>query len=152
RIAARSAKLVKLIKVPDAYDKRSAKHPVITRRLIHKTIALLQRGDNVLFFPGGRQKLTPYEEINGKSAVQRILKLYPNVNIFLITMTGMWGIRFSRAVTKSQRSDLMAQSWVPFVWNIVKIILLNFFVFIPKRSVKIDFVPVGPDFPRLGTR
>lgn len=152
RFASRCSDTVKLIKVPNVYESRSTRYPAATRRLIHKSAQKLRKGENILFFPGGKQKHEAYEEINGKSAVQRILKLYPEVNIVLVTVRGMWGSRFSRAVIKSERSDLRADSWMRFMWNIVKILFLNLLFFIPKRSVKIDFVPVGPDFPRQGSR
>lgn len=152
RFAARSSDSVKLLKVPDVFEGRSAKHADKSRRLIHKTVEKLRKGNNVLFFPGGRQKLEPYEEISGKSAVQRILKLYPDVNIVLVTITGMWGSRFSKAVKKSERSNLKANSILRFLWNILKIVLLNGLFFIPKRNIRIEFTPIGSEFPRQGTR
>lgn len=152
RFAARSSDSVKLLKVPDVYEGRSAKHADKAKRLIQKTVEKLRKGNNVLFFPGGRQKLEPYEEISGKSAVQRILKLYPDANIVVVNIKGMWGSRFSKAVKSSERSNLKASSIMRFMWNILKIILLNGVFFIPKRQVQIEFTPLGSDFPRLGTR
>lgn len=152
RFAAKSSDSVKLLKVPDVFEGRSAKHADKSRRLIQKTVEKLRKGNNVLFFPGGRQKLEAYEEMSGKSAVQRILKLYPDVNIVVVTIKGMWGSRFSKAVKKSERSNLKANSIMRFMWNILKIVLLNGLFFIPKRHVQIEFTPIASDFPRHGTR
>jgi acyl carrier protein len=152
RFAAKSRDTVKLLKVPNVYESRSAKHTIDMRRLIHRTVEKLRKGENVLFFPGGKQKHAAYEEMNGKSAVQRILKLYPEVNIVLVRIKGMWGSRFSRAVEKSERSDLRAHNWMRFMWNIGKIVLFNLIFFIPKRTVTLEFTPAGSDFPRNGTR
>ncbi len=152
RFAARSADTVKLIKVPNVFEGRSRKHASDMRRLIQKTVEKLRKGENVLFFPGGKQKHEAFEEVCGKSAVQRILKLYPEVNIVLVTVTGMWGSRFSKAVSKAERSNLKGQSLMRFLWSMTKIILLNFIFFIPKRHVTIEFTPVGANFPRQGTR
>ncbi|MCE5316412.1 MAG: 1-acyl-sn-glycerol-3-phosphate acyltransferase, partial [Parachlamydia sp.] len=146
RFAARSSDSVKLLKVPDVFEGRSASHADKSQRLIRKTVEKLRKGDNVLFFPGGKQKHAAYEEVSGKSAVQRILKLYPNVNIVMVTVKGMWGSRFSRAVKKSERSNLKANSILRFLWNILKIVLLNGLFFIPRRNIQIEFTPVGSDF------
>jgi 1-acyl-sn-glycerol-3-phosphate acyltransferase/acyl carrier protein len=152
RFVARNPNTVKLMKVPNLYSSRAAKNPSRMRRLIAKTIDKLRAGENVLFFPSGNQKHTAREEIHGKSAVHRILKQYPNANIFVAQITGMWGSRFSKAVKKSERSTAKGENWFQFVWNLVKIVLLNFVIFIPKRSVSIEFQPVAEDFPRTGTR
>ena len=152
RLVARNSDSTKLLKVPNVHENRSPKNLVKVRRLIRRTVEGLQEGENVLFFPAGYQKFTSHEEVNGKSAVQRILKQYPQANIVLVRITGMWGSRFSKAVSKFERSDLREGQWVRFIWKIAKIFLLNGIFFIPKRRLTIEFLPVGPDFPRHGTR
>lgn len=152
RMCARQPKIIRMLKVPNAHEQRSHKNSMRVRKLIRRTIEGLEEGENVLFFPAGYQKFTAREEVNGKSAVQRILKLYPNVNIVMVRISGMWGSRFSKAVKKSDRSNLRNGNWINFIWSIFKIIVLNMLFFIPKRKVKIEFETVGPSFPRQGTR
>ena len=152
RFVARNHHTTKLMKVPMVFEKRQAKNFVRTRKLISRTVDALKAGENVMFFPSGTQKHIPREEINGKSAVQRILRLYPDVNIVLIRETGMWGSRFSKAVAKTERSSATRANFVRFVWNLAKMILFNLVFFIPKRKVMLEFDNVGDDFPRYGSR
>jgi long-chain-fatty-acid--[acyl-carrier-protein] ligase len=152
RLAAKNSNTVKLIKVPNISEERHAKNRLKLRKLIRRTIEGLQEGENILFFPAGSQKHGAREDLDGKSAVHRILQQYPNANIIMVRILGMWGSRFSKAVSKMERSDLHTKSWISFLLRIVKIIFLNLIIFIPKRLVRIEFVPAGPDFPRNGTR
>ncbi len=152
RMVARNPETVTLMKVPNIYESRKKNHQKKLQKLIHRSVELLRQGRNVLFFPSGNQKYQGYEEIHGKSAIHRILQQFPDVNIMVIQITGMWGSRFSRAVKKEERSTARGESMVKFVWNIIKIVLLNFIFFIPKRKITIKFIDVGEDFPRKGTR
>lgn len=151
KIVARNTETVTLMKVPNIYESRKAQHPKKLRQLLQRTIQLLQEGKNVLFFPSGSQKHHAYEVIEGKSAIHRILKQYPNVNIKIVRISGMWGSRFSKAVKKEQRSTTKGENLKKFAWNLFKIILSNLLIFIPKRKVVIEFVNAD-DFPRQGTR
>lgn len=152
KFVSRNFDTTKLLKVPNVTESRSPKNRAKIRKLIQRTISGLHKGENILFFPGGAQKYQALEEINGKSAVERILRLYPNVNIILVRMIGLWGSRFSKAAHKSERSILKGGKWFTFVWNIVKMFVLNLIFFIPKRNVLIEFTPAPSDFPRNGSR
>ncbi len=152
RLVARNVDSTKLLKVPNVHENRSLKNSVKIRKLIRRTVEGLHEGENILFFPAGAQKYAAREEINGKSAVEKILHQYPNVNIVLVRITGLWGSRFSKAVRKSERSNIKGGKWYGFVWKIFKMFVLNFLFFIPKRNVTILFTPAGADFPRQGTR
>lgn len=152
RMVARNSDTTKLIKVPNVHESRNPKNLNKIRQLIRRTVEGLKEGENILFFPGGAQKFMAYEEINGKSAVERILRQYPDVNIVLVRITGMWGSRFSKAVTKSERSNLKGGGWIPFVWNIAKIMLGNLLFFIPKRQITLEFCPAKANFPRRASR
>jgi long-chain-fatty-acid--[acyl-carrier-protein] ligase len=152
RFVARSPHTTKLIKVPNIHEDRRFKHPKQVRTLIRRTVEGLSEGENILFFPAGYQKFTAREEINGKSAVQRILRQDPNVNIVLVRVTGMWGSRFSKAVSRSERSSAGASGMLKFAWKLLKVIFLNLIFFIPRRKITIELQAAGPDFPRQGTR
>lgn len=152
RICVRNQDTVRMIKVPNIHEHRGFKNAQKIRHVIQRTLEELKEGEHILFFPSGAQKFTAREEVNGKSAVEKILKQYPTVKIMLVRITGMWGSRFSKAVHKHERSDLRAGNWLRFVSNIIKMISFNFVFFIPKRKITIEFVPAGPSFPRKGTR
>lgn len=152
KLVSRNYETVKLMKVPNIHESRLAKNASRLRKLINKTIDNLKDGQNVLFFPSGKQKHLPREEVHGKSAVARILARYPEANIVFVRSTGLWGSRFSKAVKKSERSDAKGDNWLKFIWGLVKIVTLNLIFFIPKRKITIEFDPAGDDFPRHGTR
>jgi long-chain-fatty-acid--[acyl-carrier-protein] ligase len=152
KLVSRNYETVKLMKVPNMHESRLAKNPSRLRKLIIKTIENLKEGQSVLFFPSGKQKHVAHEEVHGKSAVERILNLYPEVNIVFVKSTGLWGSRFSKAVKKSERSDAKGDNWIKFIWNLIKIITFNLVIFIPKRKITIEFDPAGDDFPRQGSR
>lgn len=152
KLVSRNYETVRLMKVPNIHESRFTKNPSRLRKLITKTIENLKEGENVLFFPSGKQKHVAHEEVHGKSAVERILHLYPDVNIVFIRSTGLWGSRFSKAVKKSERSDAKGDNWFKFIWNLIKIITFNLVIFIPKRKITIEFDPAGDDFPRQGSR
>jgi long-chain-fatty-acid--[acyl-carrier-protein] ligase len=147
----RNSDVVTLMTVPNIYESRKGHHNKKLRHLLHRTVALLKQGRNVMFFPGGSQKHQGYEEIHGKSAIQKILHQYPNVNIIIIRIAGMWGSRFSKAVKKDQRSTTKGENLKKFAWNLCKIILSNLIFLIPRRKVVIEFMDTH-DFPRKGTR
>lgn len=152
KFAARNNDDIRMLKVPNAHEHRTYKNNYKIRRLIHRTVRGLKTGENILFFPAGYQKFTPRDEINGKSAMEKILKIYPDVNIVLVKIHGMWGSRFSKAVSRSERSNLRGSGWLRFMQKMVKMLLMNGVFFIPKRKVTIEFVPVKDTFPRTGTR
>lgn len=152
RWAARHSKTVKVVKVPNINERRSKKHLSKLHKLISRTGDGLQRGKNFLIFPSGRCKLSPHEKIDGKSAVPQIIRQCPNVNIILARITGMWGSRFSYATKRDTRWSTEEIRWCDLLWQVVKMILLNGIFFIPKRKILVEFIPVGADFPLLGTR
>jgi long-chain-fatty-acid--[acyl-carrier-protein] ligase len=152
KLVTRNYETVKLMKVPNVYESRLQKNHSRLFKLITKTVEKLKKGENVLFFPSGMQKHSALEEIDGKSAVQKILNLYPDVNIVFVRLTGMWGSRFSKAVKKSDRSDAKGDNWIKFIWNLINIITFNLIFFIPKRKISLEFDPAGEDFPRTGSR
>lgn len=152
RFAARNNDDIRTLKVPNAHEHRAFKNAYKIRHLIHRTITGLKKGENILFFPAGYQKFTPRDEINGKSAVEKILHHYPTANIVLVKIHGMWGSRFSKAVSRAERSNLRGGGWMGFMRKMLGVLFLNGIFFIPKREVTIEFVPVKDAFPRTGTR
>jgi long-chain-fatty-acid--[acyl-carrier-protein] ligase len=152
RWAARHSRTVKVVKVPNINERRSRKYTSKLHKLISRTGDGLRQKKNFLIFPSGRCKLTPIEKIDGKSAVPQIIRQCPDVNIVLVRITGMWGSRFSYATKRESRWSTETIRWYDLLWQSVKMIFFNAIFFIPKRQVTVEFLPVGDDFPRFGSR
>ena len=152
RWAARRKDTIQVVKVPNLPERRSVKHISNLHKLVTRTSDGLQKGKNFLIFPSGIVKKTPIEKISGKSAVPLIIQQYPNVNIILVRISGLWGSRFSCATINSERWGTMGVNPWKMFWQCLKMVLLNGIFFIPKRKVVIELIPVGSDFPRFGTR
>lgn len=117
-----------------------------SEKVMEEVISGLKRGDNFLIYPAGRIKATAYESIGGASGVYRILQEAPETNVVLMRIKGLWGSKFSRALTGAK--PLM----FPTLWWGIKQVLKNLIFFTPKRSVTIELEIAPPDFPKHGTR
>lgn len=102
----------------------------------------LKQGDNLLLYPSGRLKIGAEEVVGGASMVHTLLEKLPQTPIVLIRTTGLWGSRFSRAITG------VAPDFGKVVWEGIKIVLKNGIFFVPKREVEIVLEPASADFPR----
>ncbi|MFV0340238.1 MAG: AMP-binding protein [Parachlamydiaceae bacterium] len=117
-----------------------------SEKVIGEVIEGLKHGDNFLIYPAGRIKQTAYEAVGGASGVHRILQETPEANIVLMRIKGLWGSKFSRALTGAK--PLM----FPTIWWGVKQVLKNLLFFTPRRTITIEVCPAPDDFPRNGTR
>lgn len=147
-----AARHVQVVKVPNITERRCEKHSTKLHKLVTRTADNLRKGKNFLIFPAGCVKKTPIEKIDGKSAVPLIIQQYPEVNIILIRIIGLWGSRFSCATKTESRWATRSVKGAHMVWQTLKMILLNALFFIPKRKVIIEFAPAPSDFPRFGSR
>ena len=80
------------------------------------------------------------------SLVHDLLQEFPNARVVLIRTTGLWGSRFSRALTGSAPDFWKALS------DGIKTILKNGLFFTPRRDVTMEFEEIGDELPRKGTR
>lgn len=117
-----------------------------SEQVISEVIRGLKDGDHFLIYPAGRIKATAYEAIGGASGIHRILQETPEANIVLMRVKGLWGSKFSRALTGAK-----PQMFPTIVWGI-KQVLKNLLFFTPRRKVIVEVVPAPADFPRNGTR
>lgn len=117
-----------------------------SEQVIQTVIKELKDGNNFLIYPGGKVKLTNKEIIGGASAVHRIINAVPEVNIVLVRTTGLWGSKFSYALTDNP------PTMFSIIWWGIKVGLKNLIFFTPRRDVTIEFVPAGPDFPYQASR
>ena len=152
RWAARRKATIQVVKVPNIPERRSEKHTSNLHKLVTRTADGLRKGTNFLIFPSGIVKKTPLEKIEGKSAVLLIIKQFPNVNIIMVRITGLWGSRFSCATRSEKRWGTRHVSSLTMFWRTLKIVLLNGIFFIPKRKVLVEFIPADAEFPREGSR
>jgi long-chain-fatty-acid--[acyl-carrier-protein] ligase len=106
----------------------------------------LKQGSNYLIYPSGRLKQGAEEVIGGASFVHNLVQECPEANIVLIRTTGLWGSRFSRALTGS------TPDFGKMVWEGVKVVLKNLIFFTPRRVVTIEIEPAPADLPILGQR
>lgn len=147
-----AARHVQVVKVPNINERRSEKHSSKLHKLVTRTADSLRSGTNFLIFPAGLVKRTPIEKIDGKSAVPLIIQQYPEVNIILVRISGLWGSRFSCATKPELRWATRSISGSQMLWQLLRMIFLNAIFFIPKRKVTIEFMPAPGDFPRFGRR
>lgn len=117
-----------------------------TERVIDTVINDLRNGQNFLIYPAGKIKLSNKEIIGGASGVHQIIQAVPEANVVLVRMTGLWGSRFSYAL-----SDSHPLMFATIFWG-MKQVLKNLLFFTPRREVTIEYVPAGPDFPYKGSR
>lgn len=106
----------------------------------------LKNGENFLIYPSGKLKVSAAEIIGGASFVHNLLKECPNANVVMIRTTGLWGSRFSRAITGTTPDFAKA------AWEGVKLVLKNGIFLTPRRDVTIEVQAAPTDFPYTGTR
>lgn len=106
----------------------------------------LKKGDNFLIYPSGRLKHTGLERIGGASFVHDLLDACPETNVVLVRTTGLWGSKFSRALTGE------SPEFGKVLWECAKILLKNFIFFAPKREVLVELEFPPADFPHQANR
>lgn len=116
-------------------------------KIIETIIDDLKHKQNFLIYPAGKTKHQAREVI-GASGVHRIIQSVPDVNVVLVRTTGLWGSRFSRALTAGRAPPTMFET---IFWGMKKV-LTNLIFFTPRRHVTIELMPAGPDFPFQGSR
>lgn len=117
-----------------------------SEHVISEVIKGLKTGDHFLIYPAGRIKATAYEAIGGASGIHRILHETPEANVVLMRIKGLWGSKFSRALTGAK--PIM----FPTMWWGFKQALKNLLFFTPRRKIIVELEPAPADFPRNGTR
>lgn len=106
----------------------------------------LKSGSNYLIYPSGRLKQAGEEVIGGASFAHNLVQECPEANIVLVRTTGLWGSRFSRALTGT------TPDFGKVAWEGVKVVLKNLIFLTPRREVTIEFEPAPADFPITGQR
>lgn len=101
----------------------------------------LKQGNNFLIYPAGRLKRSGEEVLGGASFVHTLLQQCPEANVVLVRTTGLWGSRFSRALTGE------TPNFGKVLWDGFKIVLKNLIFLTPRREVLIEIAPAPKDLP-----
>lgn len=115
-------------------------------KVMDEIVNRVKAGDNFLFYPSGRLKLTGVEMIGGASGVHKILQEAPETNIVLVRVNGLWGSSFSRALTG--KTPPIMKVVMQGAFHILK----NLIFFTPRRKVTVEYFPNPVDFPYQGSR
>jgi 1-acyl-sn-glycerol-3-phosphate acyltransferase len=103
---------------------------VITRSVIKG----FGRKQNIVIYPSGQIAGQGYEKILNKKSAYHIVKSIPDgVQIAGVRITGLWGSMFSKAKTGKSPNFFMQ------LLKGIFYILANLLVFLPKRTVSIEF-------------
>lgn len=116
-----------------------------TDQVFDQVIEGLKRKDNFLIYPAGKVKHQAREVVSG-SGVHRILQAYPDTNVVLVKITGLWGSSFSRALTGT------TPFMFPTIFKGIGKAFKSLLFFLPKREVTLEYVPAPADFPYQGSR
>ncbi len=106
----------------------------------------LKSGGNFLIYPAGRLTHAGDEVIGGASFVHTLLQQCPEANVVLVRTRGLWGSRFSRALTGS------TPDFGKMIWEGVKIVLKNLIFLTPRREIVIEMEPAPADLPIQANR
>jgi len=139
-------KLIGAIPVPNNEVSSNSLKKKRSDRALHEVVLGLKRGENYLMYPSGRLKDTGYEFIGGASGTYRILSEFPEANIVLVRLVGLWGSSFSKAYTG------YSPPLFPTLMKGIKHTFKNLIFFNPRRNLTVEYIPAPDDFPRYGTR
>ncbi len=106
----------------------------------------LKNGSNYLIYPAGRLKVGPEEVVGGSSFVFNLIQESPEANVVVVRTTGLWGSRFSKAVTGA------TPSFGKVAFEGIKIVLKNLIFFTPRRTVTIEFETIPPQFQLIADK
>ncbi|MCX7847645.1 MAG: 1-acyl-sn-glycerol-3-phosphate acyltransferase [bacterium] len=115
------------------------------KQALAEVVASLHAGKNILLYPSGRLYRSGREVIGNASGTHLILSRVPEVPVVLIRSRGFWGSSFSCAHGEKPdlRKALLRAGWM---------LLLNGFIFCPKRKIVIEAQLAPVDFPRHADR
>jgi long-chain-fatty-acid--[acyl-carrier-protein] ligase len=109
-------------------------------------VSELKNKANFLIYPSGRLKISGVEMIGGASFIHKLLQAAPETNIVLVRTTGLWGSKFSRALTGS------SPDFGKILLECAKTLLKNGIFFAPRREVLVEIELAPADCPYMGTR
>lgn len=140
-----ATKIFRVVAIPDPQKDGAGARIGIIRGMRAITRALAEEGDNVLLYPSGRIYRSSRESLGGNSGTAGLVRNIPGLRVVLVRCSGLWGSRFSYGFT-GKSPDFFREVIRGFF-----ILLANFFFFVPKRKLVLEFVE-SPDLPRDGDK
>ena len=140
-------RFMRALPIPSFINSSNSLKKKKAEKTVEDIIENLKKGDNFLVYPAGKTKRQA-KEIIGASGTHRIIQTAPQANVVLVRTTGLWGSRFSRALTAGKAPPSIFST---IFWGI-KTALKNLLFFTPRRHVTIEFVPAGENFPYTASR
>lgn len=116
------------------------------KQQFNRVVEALNQGENFLIYPSGKLKRTGAERMGGASFVHDLLMACPSANVVLVRTTGLWGSRFSKALTG--QSPNFGKVLLGSLWVLIK----NGIFFAPRRTVNVEVELAPQNFPYQGTR
>ena len=113
-------------------------------KVLDESIAGLKNGENLLLWPAGHLTHGYKEIISGTSAVESIIRHYPDVRVVLVRTKGLWGSSFSWA------SGQPPKALKALANGLLSLLACGIF-FVPRRKLTIEFYE-PPDLPRHADR
>ena len=139
-------KLIQALPLPDLNGMVNKRKQKKIEKLFVYVSEELKKGGNFLIYPSGRLKVSGSEIIGGASFVHNLLKECPEANVVLIRTSGLWGSRFSKAITG------MSPHFGSVACQGIKLVLRNGIFLTPRREVTLEIEGAPANFPYGGTR
>ncbi len=128
--------ILRAIPVPET-DRASVDAKRRAEAAVEVVIAALRAGDSVAMWPAGTMSQDGVERLGGARAAAEVLKAVPNVTLILVRTRGLWGSSFGWA--RGGKPKLTNRLRAGVGW-----LILNLFVFSPRRRVSIHVEAFGP--------
>lgn len=138
--------LVRALPLPTMEEKANKWRGKKVEKQFKSIVDKLKGKENFLIYPSGRLKSNGLELIGGASFIHKLLQAAPETNLVLIRTTGLWGSKFSKALTGS------SPDFAKTLWECMKILLKNGIFFTPRRDVLVELEFPPSDFPYGGSR
>jgi long-chain-fatty-acid--[acyl-carrier-protein] ligase len=129
--------LLRAIRVPET-ERASAEAKQRAEAAIGAVIAALRAGDSVVLWPAGTTSRDGVERLGAARATAEVLRAVPQATVVLVRTRGLWGSSFSWA--RGRKPRLKERLPAGLGW-----LILNLFVFAPRRRIHIHVEAFTPD-------
>ncbi len=137
-------KMVKAVAVPDTDDGAGSFKLKRIEKCLDHCVENLKGGDSFLFYPAGRLQRSGLEDLRGASGLFGLLKRDPKVPVVLVRTRGLWGSRFSTALTSGITPDLGT-----VLKECITDLFKNLIFFTPRRRITMEFVAYSSGLPEF---
>ena len=123
--------------VPIADFDQGARDASVMDRIRKSAKFAFDKGHSILLYPSGQLANQGYEKIFNKQSAYALVNEAPDTTAIIgVRMHGLWGSIWSKAWNGRSPSFL-----ITYFWSIL-LMLINLFLFLPKRKVNIEFVDI----------